>query len=234
MPAPRPGGDPPEDPLSGSGVDPRQGMGSSPSGPSFAPGIRPAWTPAAQPPGPPPLRRPDPASFRSPTSRWPLIVTVAAAAVVGLVVALSSVIAYRGDREAARAPAASTSTPRPVATKDTIDFTTRTGTGQLRILDHHWQPARGAIGGEALQIRVELLARSGFISYDPFNFQAFDETGALYDLSVEEVRGPVLEAGVLRAGEQISGLVAFAMPRGEVTLLMSDDASSVTALKVPD
>lgn len=233
MPASDPGElpDDPSRPGEPDAIGP--GMGSSPSGPSFAPGAAPPGF-GARPLGPPPLPRPDPAAFRPPRTVGPLVLTLAAVMLVALVVVTASVLAYRADREAGRSPAVTSTTPHVVATKDTIDFTTRTGTGQLRIVDHTWQPARGFGGGEALQVQVELVARSGTIGYDPFDFQAFDETGALYDLAAEEVRGPILQAGVLQPGDRISGLVAFAMPRGEVTLLMSDDVSSVTALKIPD
>ena len=45
----------------------------------------------------------------------------------------------------------------------------------------------------------------------------------------------MLSVGTLSAGERIRGTIAFDMPRGEVTLLMSDDSeNTVTALKVPD
>ena len=41
--------------------------------------------------------------------------------------------------------------------------------------------------------------------------------------------------GTLSDGQQVSGTVAFDIPRGGVTLLMSDESSrTVTALKVPD
>ena len=54
-------------------------------------------------------------------------------------------------------------------------------------------------------------------------------------MAVEGTTGRVLSVGTLRAGERIRGVIAFDMPRGEVTLLMSDDADqTVTALKVPD
>jgi hypothetical protein len=128
------------------------------------------------------------------------------------------------------------SPPVVTATKDAIDFTTHTGQGRLTIVSHTWEPARGetANPGSALQVQVELLCTSGTVEYDPFNFQAFDQAGNLFDIAAEEARGPILAAGILSPGERVRGFVAFAMPRGEVTLLMTDDASSVTALKVPD
>ena len=82
--------------------------------------------------------------------------------------------------------------------------------------------------------QVRIVCTSGEVDYDPFDFQAFDASGSLFDLAAEEVRAPILGVGMLEPGEQISGALAFVIPRGEVTLLMSDDASSVTALKIPD
>lgn len=223
--------------------DPSVGMGSTPSGPSFAPGgSQPWWSqpPGATPPGPAPLgpaplRRPEPATFAAPHSRLPAVLTVIVVGVVGLVVVLATIMAHRADQQAAvpAAPASAPSTPHVTATKDSIDFTTSSGTGRLTILDHTWQDAQ-TDQGSALLVRVRLVCTTGTVGYDPFDFQAFDAAGNLFDLAAEEARGPILGVGTLAPGEQVSGTVAFVIPRGEVTLLMSDDASSVTALKIPD
>jgi hypothetical protein len=170
-------------------------------------------------------------------SRVPTVATAAALGLVALIVAVASLLAQRADQRVEAPPQPPPASPPVVtATKDAIDFTTQTGQGRLTIVGHTWQPTRGqsANPGSALQIQVELLCTSGTVNYDPFDFQAFDETGNLFDIAAEEARGPILSAGTLSPGERVRGLVAFAMPRGEVTLLMTDDASSVTALKVPD
>jgi hypothetical protein len=70
------------------------------------------------------------------------------------------------------------------------------------------------------------------VSYDPYNFQAFDSNGDLYDVVAEEAGGPLLGVGTLYPGQQARGVVTFVITRGDVTLLMSDDAISVTALRI--
>ncbi len=213
-------------------LDGASGMGSTPSGPSFAPGSpQPRWS---RPLGPEPVARPDPETYQPPRSRLPAVLTALAVGVVALVVALASVLAHRADQVVAiPSPTRSAASPHITVTKDSIEFTTRSGAGRLTILDHTWRDAQNG-GGSALQVRIRIACSSGVVDYDPFDFQAFDASGSLFDLATEEVDGPLLGVGALQAGEQTTGLVAFVIPRGEVTLLMSDDADSVTALKVPD
>ena len=89
--------------------------------------------------------------------------------------------------------------------------------------------------GSYLRVEVELVCTSGEVDYDPYHFQAFDRSGQLFEMAAEGTAGRMLSVGTLRAGERIRGTIAFDMPRGEVTLLMSDDSeNTVTALKVPD
>ena len=72
------------------------------------------------------------------------------------------------------------------------------------------------------------------MGYDPYNFQAFDHTGELFDVAESGVSRQVLGVGELAEGQSTRGFLAFDIPRGEVTLLMSDDSDqSITALKVP-
>jgi Domain of unknown function (DUF4352) len=80
-----------------------------------------------------------------------------------------------------------------------------------------------------------LVCTSGEVDYDPYHFQAFDRSGQLFEMAVEGAGGNPLSVGTLEQGERIRGTVAFDIPRGDVTLLMSDDSDrTVTALKVPD
>jgi hypothetical protein len=91
------------------------------------------------------------------------------------------------------------------------------------------------VSGSYLRVEVELICTTGQVDYDPYHFQAFDRSGQLFEMAVEGTEGRVLPVGTLTAGERIRGTVAFDMPRGDVTLLMSDDSeNTVTALKVPD
>jgi hypothetical protein len=166
------------------------------------------------------------------------VLTVLAIGVVALVVAVASVLAARQDvREA---------TPRPVATRssgvgpiatDRIEFTTSSGSGVLQIVDHGWDSDGSHVDepGSLLTLAIELTCRSGTLSYGPEAFQAFDRGGDLFDAEVLPDSPTALDFGILSAGQQVSGTVAFDIPRGGVTLLMSDESSrTVTALKVPD
>lgn len=211
-------------------------MGSTPSGPSFTPG---SWQPRwSEPVGSASARSPDPASYAPPRSRLPAVLSAVAVGVVAIVVAVASLLAHRADQVGTPAPRRTVATPQGGAAEDSIEFTTRTGAGRLTIVDHSWQEARndgtGNDPGSSLQVKVRIECTSGALDYDPFDFQAFDAGGSLFDLAAEEVRGQILGVGLLQAGEQTTGLVAFVIPRGEVTLLMSDSATSVTALKIPD
>jgi hypothetical protein len=164
----------------------------------------------------------------------PVVLTAVVVGAVALVVVVASVLAHRADRRADPSPIRPVSTtPQVTATQDSIEFTTRSGSGRLTIVDHSWQDARSNPGA-ALDVQVRIRCTGGVIHYDPFDFQAFDAAGNLFDFAAEEVRGPILGVGVLQPGEEASGQVAFVIPRGEVTLLLSDDANSVTALKIPD
>jgi len=186
-----------------------------------------------------PLGRPylpvqDPAGFAPPRSAVPTTITIAVVAIVAVVVAVASVTAYRADTTAA-APATVSPAAPVTAAKDSIDFTTGSGSGRLIIHSHAWEPLQAAEPSDsALQVQLELVCTGGEVDYDPFDFQAFDQHGQLFDLATDAARGPILPAGTLQAGQRVSGLVAFVLPRGDVTLLMSQDASSVTALQIPD
>ncbi len=206
-------------------------MGSTPSGPSFAPGsYQPRWS---EPLGTPPRTRPDPATYTPRRSRLPAVLTAVAVGLVAIVVAVASLLAHRADQVVTPAPRRTVATPQVSPTLDSIEFTTRTGAGRLTIVDHSWQEARND-PGTALLVEIRIECTSGEVDYDPFDFQAFDAGGNLFELASEEIRGEMLGVGVLEPGDQARGEVAFVIPRGEVTLLMSDDADSVTALKVPD
>jgi hypothetical protein len=185
-----------------------------------APGDRAAWTAAP------------------PSRRLPAVITVLAIGVVAAVVTVASVLAARQDvREVTPPPVTSRSgTVGPVAT-DRIEFTTSSGSGVLEIVDHGWDSDGSHTDqpGSLLTVAIELTCQSGTLSYGPDSFQAFDRDGDLFEPEVVPASATVLEVGTLSAGQQVSGTVAFDIPRGGVTLLMSDDSSrTVTALKVPD
>ena len=220
----------PEDEANGPGAD---GMGSTPHGPSFLP-----WSPA---PTPQPIREPIPAHpipGRPSPSRLPTLISVLAIGLVAMVVAAASLIAFVADNRVAgvsRVPAADP--PSVITQEDRIDFISNDGTGQLIMLTRSWvrQGRVPPSTGSYLRVEVELICATGQVDYDPYNFQAFDQSGRLFEMAVEGTAGGVLSVGTLRAGERTRGVIAFDMPRGEVTLLMSDDSDqTVTALKVPN
>ncbi|HEV2928322.1 MAG TPA: DUF4352 domain-containing protein [Propionibacteriaceae bacterium] len=207
------------------------GMGSVPRGPSFLP-----WTPAE--PATPQLPLPDAdGQYLGPRrSRWPAVISVLAVVLVAAVVAGASLVAYWGDTHVA-APLRPETHPGLTSPPDRIDFVSDEGTGQLIMRTRSWVSGGQVppMSGSYLRVEVELVCTSGEVDYDPYHFQAFDRSGQLFEIAVEGTAGRMLEVGTLQAGERIRGTVAFDMPRGDVTLLMSDDsAKTVTALKVPD
>jgi Domain of unknown function (DUF4352) len=211
------------------------GMGPTPSGPSFVP-----WAPAPDdtpPDGPyPPAPRPI-AWSATRASRIPAIITAAAIFVVAAVVAIASYVAHFADTHVSPPVVSRQPVPDLSAQGDRIEFTTSDGSGQLILLSHSWvtdgqvQPTSGSY----LRVEVELTCDSGLVDYDPYNFQVFDQTGRLFETAIEGAGDAMLESGTLRTGERVRGTIAFDMPRGEATLLMSDNTNqTITALKVPD
>jgi len=220
----------PEDDANGPGAD---GMGSAPHGPSFLP-----WSAAPTPephcePAPP-----HPIPGRPTPSRLPTIISIVAIGLVAAVVVAASLIAFVADQRVAQIPRVPVADPPSVVTQeDRIDFISNDGTGQLIMLTRSWV-REGRVPpstGTYLRVEVELICATGQVDYDPYNFQAFDQSGRLFEMAVEGTAGRVLAVGTLRAGERTRGVIAFDMPRGEATLMMSDDADqTVTALKVPN
>ncbi len=239
---------PEEQPRSGAPLEPPDasgGMGPNPSGPSFTPWRtdRNAAAGYLNVRGPAPLGRmpvpaPKAAIFSPPRSKRPAAITAVAVLLVSLVVLASTLVANRADSQL------TIPTPPVVATRstgpqrmDSIEFSSPTGTGKLVVLDHAWRSARSQrpVSGSFLQVQVELICLSGQIDYDPFYFQAFDATGELFDVTDAGSPAQLLETGRLGPNQRVRGSIAFDMPRGEVTLLLSDDsAASLTALKIPD
>ncbi len=158
------------------------------------------------------------------------------AIVVAVVVTASAVARYADTH--IPSPSRPTASPPPVDRGDRIDFTTRRGSGQLILISREWidgdREEPPAINGSYLRVEVQLVCFTGEVDYDPYNFQVFDRNGTLFDLAVEAAGDPLLDVGTLDEGESVRGTVGFDMPRGEATLLMSDDAQrTVTALRIP-
>lgn len=166
------------------------------------------------------------------------MLTVLSVALVAVVVLVASVVAARDDARRTQAP-----TPRPTTAGatppagDRIEFTTSTGSGVLEIVDHDWDSDGTDVDnpGSLLTVAIRIRASSGILLYGPDAFQAFDRSGDLFDPEVLADSSTALETGTLSAGQEVTGTVAFDIPRGGVTLLMSDESSrTVTALRVPD
>ena len=216
------------------GVSEPEGMGR-PSGPGFAGPAIPGTPPSAPAP-----RQPAPAA-RPPLgpkpNRLPTVLTVAVITVVAAIVVVASVLAARNDvRQATPRTAPPAVAVSPVAT-DRIEFTTDTGSGVLEILDHSWASNGSDVHthGKLLTVALRVTCTSGTVRYGPDSFQAFDSGGDLFDPEVLPDSPTALELGTLSAGQHVDGTVGFDIPRGGVTLLMSDESSrTVTALKVPD
>lgn len=210
--------------------DDLSGMGSTPRGPAFVPS-----SPAADAaPEPRPLVFPTP--FAPPRSVRPTIISILVIAFVAAVVAGASVVAYWGDTHVAAPTRPPVAPPAYTSPADRIDFDSSEGSGQLIMRTRTWvsdaqvPPA----SGQYLRLELELVCTEGEVDYDPYLFQAFDQSGQLFEMAVDGAGGRLLSVGTLSAGQHVRGTIAFDIPRGEVTLLMSDDSdNTVTALRVP-
>lgn len=211
------------------------GMGTERRGPSFVP-----WTPVerldlTRPAGPVPAR---PSPSRPARSILPTVISVLAIVVVAVVVVAASLVAHHADTHVVRpaSPVVSAPTPAPDRSNQ-IDFTSSRGTGKLMVINRSWVAGGDLhpINGSYLRVELELVCESGTVDYDPFNFQASDEAGRMFELDVDGAGDPLLASGTLKAGERVRGTVGFDIPHGASTLLMTDESDRpVTALRVPD
>jgi hypothetical protein len=210
------------------------GLGSSPSGPEFVAPRRVSSDETSATPAPSRITAAGYAPQRRSAAN---LVTVAVIAIVALVVGLATALAHYGDTHiAAPAPVRLPSVHPEAPSPTQIEFTTPHGTGKLVLLSRTWEDVgRQRPAHSYLEVQVRIICTSGRVGYDPYNFQAFDEAGELFDVDEAGLTEPVLEVGELSAGQSVSGAVAFDIPRGEVTLLMTDESEqSITALKIPD
>ena len=202
-------------------------------GPPSYPGRR--WS--GPTPGQPPRIAYRPPAIGPRRSRIPALVSVLAIAVVAIVVAVASLLAHRADTLISPSVKPPVPPPSVPIAEDRIDFISADGTGQLVLLGRSWV-TDGLVpptSGSYLRVEVELICITGRVDYDPYHFQAFDQTGHHFEMAVEGTEGRMLEVGTLIAGERVRGVIAFDMPRGDTTLIMSDESEqTVTALRVPD
>jgi hypothetical protein len=118
-----------------------------------------------------------------------------------------------------------------------MEFVTDDGDGVLIITSSRWTTTglRRPTFGSYLHVQVQLVCSTGQLDFGPENFSAFDAAGELFEVTETERSGTPLGDGTLWAGESVRGGIVFDLPRGEVTLLLSDSSSnSVTAVKIPD
>jgi hypothetical protein len=210
------------------------GMGMHARGPHFLPAAAP---PVAEPPSA--QIRPASARVGRPHNpRWPDVLSVALIGIVALVVLVASVVArYRDTHVAAPPPQTAPTIHAEPPAGGEIEFTTPEGSGRLVLLSRSWRDTgrEPPANGSYLLVEVKIICSAGHFGYDPYNFQAFDHTGELFDVAEAGVTRQVLGVGELFEGQSTRGFLAFDLPRGEVTLLMSDDSEqSITALKIPD
>jgi hypothetical protein len=222
-------------------------LGPDRRGPDFEP---PSFGQPGRPVGYDPYRRPNPALQPDRPAprpegprpdRRPAYITAAVIGVVVLIVVIASIHAFRSDNQVAREEATPNSTPSPTAAAsaptNSINFTSREGSGRLTLVAHDWTRTgpRPPAYGQFLQLRVEITSTDGRISYGPQFFQTFDKSGNLFQTTEVGARQPLLGEGYLRPGQTADGWIAFDMPRGAVTLLMSNSLlESVTALRIAD
>ena len=201
------------------------------------------------PPGSAPLPAPAPLPPAR-TSRAGTLVTLAVVLVVVAAVAVGTALARRADTQLAAVPTPGRSTPAgpsatgsgpalaggPTSTStapDQIEFRTGRGAGRLRLLDHDWTPGAAPTSPTRLRIRLELACTAGAVTYGPEYFSLFDADGHLVEPTAVGTGRDPLRFGRLRPGEQVRGWLHFDLPLGAVTLVMADDTSSVTALRLP-
>lgn len=238
---PSPADELPGDPRETSWTsEPSPGLGV-PSGPGFA-----AWrsqpppTTPHQPAGAPVQPRvasPPPQVVRvSPARPWlrAAIVTLAVLLSAGIG-ALVLVATTRTPRSALQTYTSTTAPAvRVSTTTSSIDISSPRGAGRLTVVSHSWRrTGQSTSAATRLHVEVQLVCRSGRLDYDPYFFQAFDARGRLFEVADARADG-ALGHGALGPGQRVHGVLVFALPRGDVTLLMTDDATqTMTALRIP-
>jgi len=231
-----------------SGADQNAGMGPRPQGPSFdAPsqgrwggpptsgGYRPGQPNRATQPGQQPF---DPAiptyrmssdQFRPPRDNKPLWIVGIVVGVILLVVATSTLVAWRSDLRQQNNPSPTPTIPTalPTPSGNGIDFVSSgEGSGRLEITGAEWTTT-------GLQVKLRMSVTDGEVQYGLYNFQAFDELGNLYDSSIQEVPEPALGEGYLTEGQTTEGWLGFQVTRQDVTLLLiSEYGKAITAYKI--
>jgi hypothetical protein len=168
----------------------------------------------------------------------PAVITAAVIVLVALIVLVATI---RGGDDVEREPSQGGSTPTPSAlpsdSANSISFSSHEGSGRLTVLSHRWSTDAAATPsyGAFLQLELRISVTDGRVSYGPQFFQSFDASSNLFQTSALGARPPRLGNGTLGPGQTVTGGIAFDMPRGDVTLLMTNSLlESVTALRIAD
>lgn len=162
--------------------------------------------------------------FRPPKDRKPLWIVGIVVAVVALVVATSSIVAWRSDQQQQQAtapPSAPATIPTPSG--NGIDFDYSDGAGRMEIVNSRWTSDR-------LEVQVRITVTRGEVQYGLYNFTAFDEQGTTIDPSTSDVPVPALGEGTVTPGQTTEGWLALQVQRQDVTLLLvSQYGKAITA-----
>lgn len=147
--------------------------------------------------------------FAPPPNRTPLLITVVALVILGLVLAGGMYVNSLPKNQ----PSAS---PSPSATEPTgpgHPFTTTDGrTGRWEILDSTWT-------SEGLQLQVAVYSDEGSIS---FSFLAFSNGPAEVVRPTSSPKSPDLRIGTATPGAGATGYVFFPMDRGDATIILAN------------
>ena len=113
--------------------------------------------------------------------------------------------------------------PSPEDADSWIDYVSSEGSGRLIVTGHRRD-------GDVTVVSVAITAGQGRQS---FSFAAFDADGNYYRPAAPDTPEPALLTGEVAPGETISGNVAFRLPEGALTLVLSNDQlEAVAAVRV--
>ncbi len=113
--------------------------------------------------------------------------------------------------------------PSPEDADSWIDYVSSQGSGRLIVTGHRRD-------GDVTVVSVSLTAAQG---RQTFSFAAFDAEGNYYRPDAPDTPEPRLLSGEINPGETVSGHVAFRLPEGTLTLVLSNDQlESVAAVRI--
>lgn len=163
-------------------------------------------------------------SYKPPRPRGPII-GVAIAAVVLVAVVLWGILG-QGGTPAPQTTPTPTPTAAPASTLPGMPFTMPGRTsdfGRWQVVEQEWT-------NDGLELRIQVWADGGTISYD---FAAFENNGTRTIDAAPSTRSPELRAGVLRSPASADGYVLLPVTRGDTTVILTTSGGrAVSALPV--